>query len=126
MDTSLITDMSEIFYFYDIGGKDFSGIEKWNTSNVTNMSGMFNGCQNFNQPLNNETVDYLSLKWILYLYAYSNINVTKVLEKNIKEIYKIALESKDKKIIYTKNKLENLYYDDLKELLDYKLFETIE
>ncbi|MBZ7977772.1 BspA family leucine-rich repeat surface protein [Campylobacter sp. RM12654] len=53
IDTSLITDMSELFYWSD--RKDFSGINEWDTSNVTDMSGMFNDCRNFNQALTFDT-----------------------------------------------------------------------
>ena len=41
IDTRLITDMSELFR--ESSRKDFSGIETWNVSNVTNMSYMFDG-----------------------------------------------------------------------------------
>ncbi|WP_086229175.1 BspA family leucine-rich repeat surface protein [Campylobacter devanensis] len=51
IDTSAITDMSELFY--ESERKDFSGIENWNVSSVTYMSGMFYNCYDFNQPLNN-------------------------------------------------------------------------
>lgn len=50
IDTSAITDMSGLFY--KIERKDFSGIESWDVSSVANMSWMFYGCYNFNQPLN--------------------------------------------------------------------------
>ncbi|WP_279062318.1 DarT ssDNA thymidine ADP-ribosyltransferase family protein [Campylobacter lanienae] len=55
IDTSAITDMSELFMsgFAWSGRENFSGIENWDVSSVTNMSGMFFGCDNFNQPLNN-------------------------------------------------------------------------
>lgn len=49
IDTSKITDMSELFK--DSHRKSFSGIENWDTSNVRNMSCMFAGCKNFNQDL---------------------------------------------------------------------------
>ncbi|HHP0319300.1 TPA: BspA family leucine-rich repeat surface protein [Campylobacter jejuni] len=49
IDTSKITDMSELFA--NSTRTDFSGIETWNTSNVKNMAGMFWGCENFNQDL---------------------------------------------------------------------------
>ena len=51
IDTSAITDMSELFY--ESEREDFSGIESWDVSSVTDMSGMFTFCYNFNQPLNN-------------------------------------------------------------------------
>ena len=50
IDTSAITDMSSLFY--ESNRKDFSGIENWDVSNVTDMSGMFLFCKKFNQPLN--------------------------------------------------------------------------
>ena len=50
IDTSKITDMSDLFYYMD----KFNGnISKWDVSNVTEMSSMFYGCESFNQPLNN-------------------------------------------------------------------------
>ncbi|WP_299041545.1 DarT ssDNA thymidine ADP-ribosyltransferase family protein [uncultured Campylobacter sp.] len=50
IDTSAITDMSELFY--KIRREDFSGIESWDVSNVTDMYMMFSERDNFNQPLN--------------------------------------------------------------------------
>ena len=49
IDTSQITDMSELFK--DSKRTDFSGIEKWNVSNVTSMGAMFAGCHDFNQDI---------------------------------------------------------------------------
>ena len=50
IDTSQITNMQGLFE--DIN--NFNGhIEKWDVSNVTNMSYMFNNAFSFNQPLNN-------------------------------------------------------------------------
>ncbi|HEC1779848.1 TPA: BspA family leucine-rich repeat surface protein, partial [Campylobacter lari] len=43
------TDMSNLFN--NSKRKDFSGIEEWDVSNVTNMSDMFYCCTNFNQSL---------------------------------------------------------------------------
>ena len=51
IDTSAITDMSELFY--KIRREDFGGIESWDVSNVTDMYMMFSERDNFNQPLNN-------------------------------------------------------------------------
>lgn len=53
IDTSLITDMSYLFYLSNRkNNESFKGIEFWNTSNVNNMACMFRLCENFNQPLN--------------------------------------------------------------------------
>lgn len=49
IDTSAIDYMA--FLFRDSTRKDFSGIESWNVSNVTNMGYMFSGAKSFNQPL---------------------------------------------------------------------------
>ena len=55
IDTSLITDMSCLFA-NDINAKhlnrkDFSGISKWDVSNVENMSSMFENCPHFNEDI---------------------------------------------------------------------------
>ena len=49
IDTSAIDDMSELFEESD--RTNFDGIEKWDVSNVKNMTYMFSGCKKFNQPL---------------------------------------------------------------------------
>ncbi|ULO04570.1 BspA family leucine-rich repeat surface protein [Campylobacter sp. RM12651] len=54
IDTSLITDMSYLF-FGDIYNMPLQGVEQWNTSSVVNMKYMFAGCKVFNQPLNFDT-----------------------------------------------------------------------
>ena len=52
-DTSLITDMSELFYDEDkIGDKVFNGdISEWDVSSVTNMDYMFEDAIDFNQDI---------------------------------------------------------------------------
>ena len=49
IDTSLITDMSDLFAWTK--RKDFSGISSWDVSNVENMSSMFCLCTDFNEPI---------------------------------------------------------------------------
>ena len=51
IDTSKITDMSCLFDgVFDCYDRDFSGIELWDVSNVTDMSSMFS-CSSFNQDI---------------------------------------------------------------------------
>lgn len=64
IDTSAITDMSDLFCKdYDENKKIptndrdiFEGIEFWDVSNVTNMDSMFFKCENFNEPLDSWNV----------------------------------------------------------------------
>ena len=50
IDTSEITDMSDLFNGID----KFNGdISNWDVYNVVDMNSMFYGCKLFNQPLNN-------------------------------------------------------------------------
>lgn len=49
IDTSLITDMTELFK--DSTRKNFDGLETWDTSNVTTMKGMFCMAKYFNHPI---------------------------------------------------------------------------
>lgn len=49
IDTSLITDMTELFK--DSTRKNFDGLETWDTSNVTTMKGMFCVAKYFNHPI---------------------------------------------------------------------------
>lgn len=49
IDTSLITDMTELFK--DSKRKNFDGLEAWDTSNVVTMKGMFYRAKYFNHPI---------------------------------------------------------------------------
>ncbi len=65
IDISLITDMS--FVFSDSEGKDFSGIEDWDMSKVTNTNYMFYNAKNFNHPLNKwDMSNVSSMKGMFY------------------------------------------------------------
>ena len=58
IDTSKITDMSDILRFSDFNGD----ISKWDVSNVTNMLSMFNGCKSFNKDISNWNVSKIKYK----------------------------------------------------------------
>ena len=65
IDISLITDMS--FVFSDSERKDFSGIEDWDMSKVTNTNYMFYNTKNFNHPLNKwDMSNVSSMKGMFY------------------------------------------------------------
>ena len=46
-DVTLVTDMSNLFEYSNFNAP----IDQWNTSEVTNMSCMFDGASSFNQPI---------------------------------------------------------------------------
>ena len=64
IDTSLVDDMS--WLFYHTYREDFSGIENWDVSNVTDMSNMFYDCRNFNQPIGRWDVS--KVRWIDHMF----------------------------------------------------------
>nr|WP_041177258.1 BspA family leucine-rich repeat surface protein [Brachyspira intermedia] len=141
--TSNVENMHGMFY----DAKNFNQtLNNWKVNKVVDMSEMFSksGFQYYDSldDWNIESLEYLydwadiiyknidklTLKWILYLYVFDNENkiIINKIEENIKEIHKIASEIKNKKVQFAKRKLENIYYDDLKEVVDYEIFDSIE
>ena len=66
--TSLITDMSFLFYRKP---KFNENISKWNVSNVTVINSMFNGAYSFNQPLDSWDVSSVTDMWCMFHRAKS-------------------------------------------------------
>ena len=142
-DTSKIIEMDYVFHKAE---KFNQPLNTWKVDKVENMIGMLfkSGFQCYDslEDWNIESLEYLgdwsdviykninklTLKWILYLYAFDNENkiIINKIEENIKEIHKIASEIKNKKVQFAKRKLENIYYNDLKEVVNYEIFDTIE
>ncbi len=141
--TSDVENMHGMFY----DAKNFNQpLNNWKVNKVVDMSEMFSksGFQYYDSldDWNIESLEYLydwadiiyknidklTLKWILYLYVFDNENkiIINKIEENIKEIHKIASEIKNKKVQFAKRKLENIYYNDLKEAVNYKIFDSIE
>ncbi|MDY4426878.1 MAG: BspA family leucine-rich repeat surface protein, partial [Helicobacter sp.] len=89
IDISEVSDFS--YLFKDSNRSDFSGIEDWDVSHVTNMSAMFQGATNFNQPLNNWDVSNVTDMSYMFYDATSfnqsldNWNVSNV--KNMKNMF---------------------------------------
>ncbi|EGA8608820.1 BspA family leucine-rich repeat surface protein [Campylobacter jejuni] len=85
IDTSKITDMSCLFSWTK--RTDFSGIEKWDVSKVENMSHMFAGCKNFNQPLNGWDVSGVENMCAMFKYCTSfNQDISKWDVSNVKDM----------------------------------------
>ena len=142
-DISNVRDTSYMFY---LASKFNQPLDKWNVNKVKNMSYMFGGTYNFNQYDSLENWDisqvnsmenifqfcnnfknFKNLKWTLYLHVLDNYYYgNDIIKDNLKEIYKIASESKNKKIIAFKKRLENIYYDELKDLAECVTFKSIE
>ena len=70
--TSLITDMKNLFY-----GKDYfnDNISNWDVSSVTDMGGMFMHATIFNQPLNSWNVSSVTDMSIMF-HGASSFNQT--------------------------------------------------
>ena len=69
IDTSLITDMSELFI--DSDRKDFSGIETWDVSNVLDMREMFKNVETFNQDISSWNVSNVADMSFMFYRAYN-------------------------------------------------------
>ena len=113
-----VIDMSEMFS--KSGFQYYDSLDDWNIESLEYLDDWFD--------IIYKNIDKLTLKWILYLYAFDNENkiIINKIDENIKEIHKIVSEIKNKKVQLVKIKLENIYYDDLKEVVNYKIFDTIE
>mgnify|MGYP004483035141 CR=1 FL=1 len=113
-----VIDMSEMFS--KSGFQYYDSLDDWNVDSLEYLDDW--------ADIIYKNIDKLTLKWILYLYAFDNENkiIIKKIEENIKDIHKIASEIKNKKVQLAKRKLENIYYDDLKEVVNYEIFDTIE
>jgi surface protein len=71
-DVSLITDMSNLFFYNKTFNKTFNKpLNKWVTKQVTNMSQMFYGASKFNQPLNG---GYKPHCWAFIFTQYCVVN----------------------------------------------------
>ena len=82
IDTSEITDMSNLFDGID----KFNGdISNWDVSNVTDMSFMFCGCRSFNQDISNWDVSKVTnMKYMFYRCKSFNQDISNWNVSNVK------------------------------------------
>lgn len=69
IDISEVSDFSNLFE--DNKRSDFSGIEDWDVSHVTNMSGMFDGAENFNSDISSWEVSNVTNMGYMFSSAIS-------------------------------------------------------
>ncbi|WP_434336084.1 BspA family leucine-rich repeat surface protein [Mycoplasma capricolum] len=73
-DTSNVTNMRSMFIYAE---KFNQNISNWNTSNVTNMKRMFYGADNFNQPIGNwNTSNVTNMEFMFYRADAFNQNIS--------------------------------------------------
>ena len=93
IDISLITDMS--FVFSDSERKDFSGIEDWDMSKVTNTNYMFYNAKNFNHPLNKwDMSNVSSMKGMFYEAQFFNQPLDKWDTSNVTNMSEMFYKAK--------------------------------
>ena len=87
IDTSEITDMSELFRDMD----EFNGnISNWNVSNVIDMRSMFYNCESFNQDISNWDVSkVVDMSWMFYWCKTFNQDISNWNVSNVKNSRKI-------------------------------------
>ncbi|WP_286033062.1 BspA family leucine-rich repeat surface protein [Brachyspira pilosicoli] len=111
VDTSLITDMSYLFQKSE--RKDFEGIEEWDTSNVTNMKGMFNYAKAFNQDISNwnvskvEDMGYMFSICVNFNQSLNDWDVSKV--KTMEGMFRSAFKFNQPLDKWNTSKVENMH-----------------
>ena len=132
--TSKVTDMSLMFNNAQYFNHD---LNSWNTENLKKINYMFLGASNFNKypdkwNLNNikeaydvfnKDIDIKKLPINLRVNLYFE-DFEKIKDINIIDIYKSIITSNNRKIISFRIKLEKEYYDELKNIIEYR--ESIE
>ena len=87
IDTSKITDMSELFSGNDEikYSRDFSGIESWNVSNVTDMSEMFSN-SSFNQDISSWDVSTVTNMVLMFSDSPFNQDISSWDVSNVEDM----------------------------------------
>ena len=88
VDTSKITDMRDLFKgddYFNLYSRDFSGIESWNVSNVTDMSGMFSK-SSFNQDISSWDVSNVTDMSHMFSDSSFNLDISSWDVSNVKNM----------------------------------------
>ena len=95
-DTSLITDMSKLFYLKNNRKGYFNDdISKWDVSNVKDMRSMFSGTNSFNQPLNNWNVsNVIDMKDMFFGAKSFNQDIRNWDVSNVKDMESMFYEAR--------------------------------
>ena len=94
IDTSLITDMSDLFFIDYHGLSDFNGdISKWDVSNVKNMDSMFNDCK-FDGDISKWNVSNVESMWSMFGGSNFNHDINKWDVSKVKDMSYMFAESK--------------------------------
>ena len=133
IDTSNITDMSNLFKYLYANIENNFDVSNWNVSNVTDMSYMFHGCKNFDCDLSNWDVSNVKDMQYMFKNCYklkgnglenwdvSNVKNTNGMFKDCKNFEGNGLENWNVKnvktmssMFYGCNKLKNIpsWYKD--------------
>ena len=116
IDTSKITDMSDLFHgVFEDGERevrtDFSGIETWNVSNVKNMSNMFCHCD-FSADLSSWDVSSVENTHAMFYCSSFNSDISNWDVSNVKDASSMfELSAFNQNINNWKLDLENINYE---------------
>ena len=91
IDTSKITDMSSLFFH--TSRTDFSGIEKWDVSNVENMVAMFHNAKSFNADISSWNVS--NVEYMIGMFARAISFNQDISKWDISNVENIDDETKD-------------------------------
>ena len=121
IDTSKITDMSKLFF--KTQRTDFSGIEKWDVSNVEDMGAMFAFSESFNQDISNWDISNVRNMYNIFRTLYSQPYKNAIFDWDLSNVKRIRGDDRDiinrRPFRLTKQQINFLQENNIKSELDY-------